>query len=148
MLLPTSYNKVLQDTVEPLFILNFLTTVNFCLAIMQGVIGSMEIDEDKTYAALTADMLATDVAEYLVQKGVPFRQTHDTAGAVARAAKDRKISIAEPSLENLQIISPLFDKDMSQVFDFEKSVERRFAIGGTGQSAVLAQIESIQALIS
>jgi argininosuccinate lyase len=144
--LPTSYNKDLQDTVEPL--LDCVKTVNYCLAIMQGVIGSMEINGDKMHAALTADMLATDVAEYLVRKGVPFRQTHHTAGAVVRAAEDRKISITELSLKDLQEISPLFEKDISQVFDFEKSVERRSAIGGTSQSAVLAQIETIKALIS
>lgn len=100
------------------------------------------------YAALTAEILTTDVAEYVVRKGVPFRQTHHIAGSVVRAAEDQKISIAELSLEDLQEISPLFDKDISQVFDFEKAVERRSAKCGTSQSAMLAQIESIKALVS
>lgn len=99
-------------------------------------------------SALTADMLATDVADYLVLKGVPFRQTHHIAGAVVRKAEERGVSIAELPLEDLREISPLFDADIMEVFDFERSVERRSAKGGTSQSSVLAQIASIETLLS
>ena len=95
-------------------------------------------------AALTADMLATDVADYLVLKGVPFRQTHHIAGAVVRKAELLGVSIAEVGLPDLKEISPLFEADIAQVFDFEKSVERRSAQGGTSRSSVLAQIDAIE----
>lgn len=93
-------------------------------------------------------MLATDVADYLVLKGVPFRQTHHMAGAVVRKGEELGISIADISLEDFKQISPLFEADIAQVFDFEKSVERRYALGGTSKSSVLAQIESIEKLLS
>ncbi|RYO99354.1 hypothetical protein DL763_001528 [Monosporascus cannonballus] len=85
-------------------------------------LGSLKIHGDKMKAALTADMLATDVADYLVLKGVPFRQTHHIAGAVVRKAEELGVSIAEVGLEDLKQISPLFEADIAQVFDFEKSV--------------------------
>lgn len=115
---------------------------------MQGVLGSLEVHGDKMQAALTADMLATDVADYLVLKGVPFRQTHHIAGSVVRKAEVDGVSIADVSLADLQEISPLFDADIAEVFDFERSVERRYAKGGTSRSSVLAQIASIETLVS
>lgn len=115
---------------------------------MAGVIGSLHIFGDKMKAALTADMLATDVADYLVVKGVPFRQTHHIAGAIVRKAEEQGVSIAELSLPDLRQISPLFEADVVQVFDFERSVEKRSTKGGTSRSSVLAQIEAIEALLS
>ena len=99
-------------------------------------------------AALTADMLATGVVDYLVLEGVPFRQTHHIAGSVVRKAEERSVPTAELSLDDLKEVSPLFDADIMEGFDFERSVERRSATGGTSKSAVLAQIASIEALPS
>ncbi|KEY66826.1 hypothetical protein S7711_05182 [Stachybotrys chartarum IBT 7711] len=144
--LPTSYNKDLQESVEPL--LDCVKTVSHCLLIMQGVIGTLGINGDRMRAALTADMLATDVADYLVRKGVPFRQTHHIAGAVVRRAEERSISISELPLDDLKQISDQFEADITEVFDFEKSVERRTAKGGTSKSAVKAQIAAIEKLLS
>lgn len=95
-------------------------------------------------AALTAEMLATDVADYLVNKGVPFRQTHHVAGAIVRAAEEKGVGIAELSLGELKKISDMFEEDVEQVFDFERSVEKRSAAGGTSKSAVLEQIAAIE----
>lgn len=122
-------------------------TVATCLAITQGVISSLTVHGDKMKAALTADMLATDVADYLVLKGVPFRETHHIAGAVVRKAEEGGVSIDKLSLEELKTTSPLFEKDIVEVFDFERSVERRTAAGGTSKSSVLAQIKAIEALL-
>ncbi|KAI1484593.1 L-Aspartase-like protein [Biscogniauxia mediterranea] len=144
--LPTSYNKDLQESVEPL--LDCVKTVSHCLTIIQGILSSLEINADKMRAALTADMLATDVADYLVLKGVPFRQTHHIAGAVVRKAEENGLSIAELPLEDLKGISPLFDADIKEVFDFERSVEKRSTKGGTSRSSVLAQIAAIETLLS
>ncbi|RYP07644.1 hypothetical protein DL764_002381 [Monosporascus ibericus] len=144
--LPTSYNKDLQESVEPL--LDCVKTVSHCLTITSGVVSSLKVHGDKMKAALTADMLATDVADYLVLKGVPFRQTHHIAGAVVRKAEELGVSIAEVGLEDLKQISPLFEADIAQVFDFEKSVERRSAQGGTSRSSVLAQIDAIEKMLS
>lgn len=131
---------------EPL--LDCVKTVSHCLTITSGVVSSLTVHGDKMKAALTADMLATDVADYLVLKGVPFRQTHHIAGSVVRKAELLGVSIAEVGLEDLKQISPLFEADIAQVFDFEKSVERRSAQGGTSRSSVLAQIDAIEKLLA
>lgn len=99
-------------------------------------------------AALTADMLATDVADYLVLKGVPFRQTHHIAGAIVRKAEEQGVSIDKLSVEDLQQVSPLFEPDVTQIFDFERSVEKRSTVGGTSKSSVIAQVEAIEALVA
>jgi argininosuccinate lyase len=144
--LPTSYNKDLQESVEPL--IDCIKTVSQCLRITQGVLATLKVNGDKMKAALTDDMLATDVADYLVRKGVPFRQTHHIAGAIVRKAEEARVSISELPLDVLKEISPLFEADIAQVFDFERSVEKRSASGGTSSGSVLAQIASIETLVS
>ncbi|RKK80665.1 Argininosuccinate lyase [Fusarium oxysporum] len=144
--LPTAYNKDIQESVEPL--LDCVKTVSHCLRIAGGVLSTLQVDSEKMKAALTADMLATDVADYLVLKGVPFRQTHHIAGAVVRKAEEKGISIAELELPDLKQISPQFEADIVDVFDFERSVERRTAQGGTSRSSVLGQISAIEAYLA
>ncbi|KAK4223364.1 L-Aspartase-like protein [Podospora fimiseda] len=144
--LPTSYNKDLQESVEPL--IDCIKTVSTCLRITQGVLATLKVFPEKMKAALTHDMLATDVADYLVRKGVPFRQTHHIAGAIVRKGEEAGVSISELSLMDLKEISPLFEEDIAQVFDFERSVEQRATYGGTSSSSVLAQIASIEELVS
>ncbi|KAK2676145.1 hypothetical protein RAB80_008331 [Fusarium oxysporum f. sp. vasinfectum] len=144
--LPTAYNKDIQESVEPL--LDCVKTVSHCLRIAGGVLSTLQIDSEKMKAALTADMLATDVADYLVLKGVPFRQTHHIAGAVVRKAEEKGIYIAELELPDLKQISPQFEADIVDVFDFERSVERRTAQGGTSRSSVLGQISAIEAYLA
>ncbi|KAG5763858.1 hypothetical protein H9Q69_012864 [Fusarium xylarioides] len=144
--LPTAYNKDIQESVEPL--LDCVKTVSHCLRIASGVLSTLQIDPEKMKAALTADMLATDVADYLVLKGVPFRQTHHIAGAVVRKAEEKGVSIAELELSDLQHISPQFEADIVDVFDFERSVERRSAQGGTSRNSVLDQISAVEAYLA
>jgi argininosuccinate lyase len=143
--LPTTYDKDLQESVEPL--LDCVKTVSQCLRITAGVVSTLKLNPAKMQAALTADMLATDAADYLVLKGVPFRETHHIAGAMVRTAEQKGISIAELSLEDMKTISPMIEADIAQVFDFERSVERRSALGGTAKVSVLAQIKAIEALL-
>ncbi|KAJ4007216.1 argininosuccinate lyase [Fusarium irregulare] len=144
--LPTSYNKDLQESLEPL--LDSVKTVSHCLRISTGVLSTLKIDSEKMKAALTADMLATDVADYLVLKGVPFRQTHHIAGAVVRKAEEKGVSIADLELSDLKQISPQFEADITNVFDFERSVEKRSAYGGTSRSSVLEQIFAIEVYLA
>lgn len=142
--LPTAYNKDLQESVEPL--LDCVKTVSTCLRITQGVVSTLEINAEKMKASLTPDMLATDIADYLVLKDVPFRQTHHIAGAIVRKGEESGVSILDLSLKDLQEISPVFEKVIVEVFDFERSVEKRSVQGGTSKSSALAQIAAIEAL--
>ncbi|KAL2261419.1 hypothetical protein VTK26DRAFT_4214 [Humicola hyalothermophila] len=143
--LPTSYNKDLQESVEPL--IDCIKTVSDSVEITRGVIETLKVNGDKMKAAMTDDMLATDIADYLVLKGIPFRDTHHIAGEIVKKAEDAGVSISALSLEDFKAVSPLFDADIFQVFDFERSVEQRSTFGGTSKSSVRAQIEAIRALV-
>jgi argininosuccinate lyase len=85
--------------------------------------------------------MATDLADYLVGKGMPFRETHAIAGKAVRAATEKKIGLDELSLEAYQTLSPAFEADVVQVFDPMTSVEKRNAIGGTSPQSVKKQIQ-------
>jgi argininosuccinate lyase len=124
-----------------------IKTVSNCVRITQGVLATLKINGDKMKAALTDDMLATDVADYLVRKGVPFRQTHHIAGAIVRKAEEAGVAISALPLTDLKVISPLFEDDVAQVFDFERSVEQRSTLGGTSRSSVLEQIAKIEEFV-
>jgi argininosuccinate lyase len=95
-------------------------------------------------ASLTADMLATDLAEYLVRKGVPFRETHHISGAAVKLAEDRQVSLHELSNGDFKSLHPSFDDDVSSVWSFETSIENRNTPGGTSKSSVTAQIQQLK----
>lgn len=140
--IPSTYNKDMQEDKEPLF--DALTTVEHSVLIATGVISTLKINKQKMEGALTSDMLATDLADYLVRKGVPFRETHHISGECVRTAEELKLSgIDQLTFEQLQKIDSRFDKDVMDVFNFEVSVERRTALGGTAKSAVRKQLENL-----
>ncbi len=140
--LPTAYNKDIQESVEPL--VDCIRTVSHSLKISLGVLSTLTINKSRMRDALTVDMLATEVADYLVKKGVPFRQTHHMAGAVIKSAEDQGTTIDKLSLEQLKTISPQFEEDIAAIFDFENCVERRSSQGGTSEASVLQQTEAIR----
>lgn len=139
--LPRAYNKDLQEDKQPLF--QAVDTVKDCLAITTGVIVTMKPNPDMLMKALCPEMLATDLADYLVRKGVPFRETHHISGACVRLAEEQKISIDTLTLEQLHRIDSRFEEDVMKVWDYEVSVERKSSIGGTAKASVLAQIDKI-----
>lgn len=95
-------------------------------------------------AGLSADMLATDLAEYLVRKGVPFRETHHIAGAAVRMAEDRGVALSALSPADLRTLHPLFADDVQQVWSFERSAESRDTEGGTSKRSVLEQVAKLK----
>ena len=137
--LPTAYNKDLQEDKEGLF--DAIDTLKMELPITVGVIGTLAVNGERMAAALEEGMLATDLADYLVRKGVPFRQSHHLVGEAVRRAEEQGVSLDELDLSAYQAISPAFGEDVYEVFDFERSVEARAAEGGTAPAAVRAQIE-------
>ncbi|KAH3682642.1 hypothetical protein WICPIJ_006387 [Wickerhamomyces pijperi] len=141
--IPSTYNKDMQEDKEPLF--DALTTVEHSILIATGVISTLSINAIKMRDALTMDMLATDLADYLVRKGVPFRETHHISGSCVKLAEDLKLSgIDQLTLEQFKGIDERFNEDVFETFDFETSVERRTATGGTAKSAVLKQLENLK----
>jgi argininosuccinate lyase len=140
--LPSTYNKDLQEDKEPLF--DAVDTLSGALQIACGVISTLTPNALRLRAALASEMLATDLADYLVRKGVPFRETHHIAGAAVALAEQRGIELAALTVAELQGLHPAFEEDVTQVWDFEQSVERRDAEGGTSRRAVLAQIAQLR----
>jgi argininosuccinate lyase len=138
--LPSTYNKDLQEDKEAIF--DSVDSVKLLLPVITAIIHTLKLNPDKMRATLTEDMLATDLADYLVRKGLPFRQAHHIVGQVVQKAAQQSIGLAHLSLETLTELSDLFTTDVQSVFDFEASVARRFAPGGTAPSAVAAQIQS------
>ncbi|WVQ62318.1 argininosuccinate lyase [Kwoniella botswanensis] len=136
---PSTYNKDLQEDKEPLF--DAVDTISAALRIAEGVIATLTINPTKMSQALTMDMLATDIADYLVRKGVPFRETHHISGRSVALAEQQKIQISDLTMEQWKELSEHFTDDVMDVFDFENSVEKRNAIGGPARSMIKRQVD-------
>ena len=136
--LPATYNKDMQEDKEPLF--DTVDTLETLLPAVTGLVETMRFDPAKMLAALDEGLLATDVADYLVRKGVPFREAHGMVGRAVRRSLDTNIPLSRLTLEDYRTISPVFDTDVYAIFDFAASVARRKAIGGTAPEAVREQI--------
>ncbi|KAL9098709.1 MAG: hypothetical protein Q9163_005677 [Psora crenata] len=142
--LPSTYNKDLQESVEPL--LDCIKTVSDSVRILTGVVSTLTTNPKKMLAALTPDMLATDLADYLVRKGVPFRETHHISGRVVAEAESKGVGMDQLSHEDLRALDSRLDSDF--VFDYEKSVEMRTAKGGTSKSSVREQIQVLKGMVT
>ena len=144
--LPSAYNKDLQEDKEAVF--DALDTLALELPIAAGVIRTLKVNAARMAAALDDAMLATDLADYLVRKGVPFRQAHHLVGQVVRRAEQVSVSLQELDLADYQAIHPAFAEDVHRLFDFQQSVAMRDVEGGTAPAAVRAQIEQARKRIS
>ena len=142
--LPSTYNKDLQESIEPL--LDCVKTVSDSVRILTGVLSTLTINPQKMLTALTPDMLATDLADYLVRKGVPFRETHHISGRVVAEAEKRGVGMDELSHEDLSEVDERLGADF--VFDFEQSVELRSAKGGTSKASVREQILVLKDMVT
>jgi argininosuccinate lyase len=141
--LPRAYNKDLQEDKEPLF--DTASTVNDCLLITLGVVSTMSPNEDRLRQMLVPEMLATDIAEYLVRKGLPFRETHHIAGAAVKLAETKGVPLDKLTVADLKTLHSLFDDDVEKLWSYENSAESRDSVGGTSKLRVLEQIETIRA---
>ncbi|XP_059685056.1 argininosuccinate lyase isoform X1 [Gavia stellata] len=143
--LPSTYNKDLQEDKEAVF--DVVDTLNAVLQVATGVISTLQIKKVNMEKALCPEMLSTDLALYLVRKGMPFRQAHIASGKVVNLAESKRMAINKLSLDDMKTISPLFDNDVSQVFNIVNSVEQYRAMGGTAKNSVNAQIEQLRELL-
>lgn len=150
--LPMTYNKDLQEDKEALF--DSFDALNITLPVMAGAIRTLMVHPDKMQAALSPSMLATDVAEYLVRKGVPFRDAHHLSGQAVALAEQRGTGIDNLDLKDWKGISPHFEADIAKVFGYEhssvsyaQSVNSRDVVGGTSARAVREQIKLAKAAI-
>uniref|UniRef100_A0A8C8XU87 Argininosuccinate lyase n=1 Tax=Panthera leo TaxID=9689 RepID=A0A8C8XU87_PANLE len=143
--LPSTYNKDLQEDKEAVFEVS--DTMSAVLQVATGVISTLQIHRENMARALSPDMLATDLAYYLVRKGMPFRQAHEASGKAVFMAETKGVALNQLSLKELQTISPLFSGDVSHVWDYGHSVEQYAALGGTARASVDWQIGQVRALL-
>lgn len=140
--LPSTYNKDLQEDKEAMF--DCYDTIHAVLQVTTGVMSTLKIDQSVMEAALSPDMLATDLAYYLVRKGVPFREAHGLSGKAVFTAESKNVSLNQLTQADLAAVSPLFGGDVSSVWDYRSSVEQYSASGGTAKSSVSAQVEHLR----
>lgn len=140
---PTAYNKDNQEDKEAIF--GALNTAEDALNIATGVLSTLDPKPERMKAALSSFMLATDLSEYLVRKGVPFRETHHISGQAVQMAETRGCALTDLTLQDLQTLHPLFTDDVMAVWDYEVAIERRDSTGGTSKRSVLKQAEELMA---
>ena len=136
--LPSAYDKDLQEDKIPLF--TAFDSLSLLLPVLAKALRGLTIHAEKMRANISAEMLATDLADYLVDKGIPFREAHELVGMLVGTVLERGKALDELSLEEFQETIPQVDADVYQVFDAQHSVSRRGAFGGTAPEAVREQI--------
>lgn len=141
---PLAYNRDLQEDKEPVF--DSVAQLELVLPAMAGLVGSLTFDVDRMAALAPAGYtLATDIAEWLVRQGVPFRSAHEAAGAAVRAAEQRGVGLDELTDDELAAISGDLTPQVREVLTIEGSVASRDAWGGTAPVRVAEQIENVLA---
>ena len=138
--LPSTYDKDLQEDKVPVFAA--FDTLMALLPVMANALRGVTVHAEKMEAAIDATMMATDLADYLVGLGIPFREAHALTGQAVRLAFESGKSLDELSLSEYQIDHPDFDESVYQVFNPRVSIARRKAIGGTAPEAVKIQIQN------
>lgn len=133
--IPLAYNKDMQEDKEMAF--DAMETVQNCLLLFTGMIQTMKFRKDKmAKSALGGFTNATDAADYLVNKGVPFRDAHGVIGRLVLFCIDKNCSIDDLTLEELKSISPVFEEDIYEAISLETCVEKRLTIGAPGMDAM------------
>lgn len=137
--LPLAYNKDMQEDKEPVF--DAVDTVADALHVVSGMVATMRVNADVMRKASHGGfMAATDLADYLVGKGMPFREAHAVIGHMVLSCEKEGRTLQSLSLEELKAFSPLFDEGAFEATDIDKVVERRTTVGGTGHARVREQL--------
>jgi argininosuccinate lyase len=137
--LPMTYNKDLQEDKEGLF--DTIATVKGCIRMIQRVLEKIRIDSDSMSKAATKGYLnATELADYLVARKMPFREAHGLVGKIVMRASELGVTLEELPLREYQSFSPLFDAELYKYLSLEKALSRRRERGGTAPSGVRQSI--------
>ena len=138
--LPLAYNKDMQEDKEAVF--DAIDTVKACVDMFTGMIKTIKFNRDRMYEASEDGYTnATDLADYLVRKGVPFRETHEISGQIVQFALKGNRKLSEVSLEEFKGFSHLIEEDIYSEISVETCVNKRNLIGGPAREAVLRSIE-------
>jgi argininosuccinate lyase len=143
--IPYAYDRDLQEDKEGLF--DAADTVLVCVEVAAEAVRGMKVNAERVSAAIASSggaMYATDLADYLVRKGLPFREAHRTVGAMVRAAAGKRRPLEKLSLGELRSFSPLIDEDVYGLFDPLRSVNGHDVPGGTAIARVREEIERVK----
>ena len=144
--LPFAYNRDLQEDKEPVF--DAIDTLELLLPAVTGMVSTMRFDRERMAASAPEGFaLATDVAEWLVQQGVAFRDAHELAGACVQSCEERGIDLTDLSDADLVAISPHLLPEVRSVLSVEGSLAARSAFGGTAPVRVREQLAALRELI-
>ena len=144
--LPLAYNSDMQEDKEPLF--DTVDTLEAVLGVLPPLLTSLTFRTDRMRAAAGEHYAtATDLADYLVRKGLPFRQAHEIVGTAVRHALERGVGLEALSLDTLRGFSPLIEEDVRDALTVEASLRARAVTGGTAPAAVAAALAQARALV-
>lgn len=144
--LPLSYNKDMQEDKEPLF--DSAETLTLCLQVLVALMPDIRIHSVKMRAALKEGfVLATDAADYLVKKGLPFRETHELVGKLVQLAQKQNCGLEDLPLADFQKESKLFAEDIKPVLNIQNAVEARKSFGGTAKENVRRELERARKIL-
>ncbi len=142
--LPLSYNRDLQEDKEAVF--DAVDTLRGTLQVLAPMVQGLRVDAERMRQATEEGFLnATDAADYLVSKGLPFRQAHEVIGTLVRYCLEQKKRLDQLSVDELGRYSPLFEKDFSDFITLDASLNRRGVIGGTAPDQVRKAIQTARA---
>ena len=142
---PYTYNRDFQEDKEGLF--DTAESCSDALDLMSEVMRGMGVNEKSVNRALESSkgaLFATDVADYLVGKGLPFRESHAVVGSIVRHADENNLKFGDISLDSYKTFSPLFNEDVYDLFDYIRSVNSHDVIGGTALKRVAEEIKRIE----
>ena len=138
--LPSSYNRDIQDDKKALF--DSVDTIKSALEVFAAMLPALKINRERMEnTARDPNLLATDLAEYLVTKGVPFRKAHEIVGRLVVHSIAKSIPLDQLGVAEMKKFSPSFDDDVTKIFDIRGSLARRRAIGAPSPGNVAAQIK-------
>lgn len=142
--LPLAYNKDLQEDKEGL--IDAVNTLHDCYICAAGMIDTMTVNKDAMFAQTQNGYLeATDIADYLAKKGMPFREAHAVVGHLVLLCNKRECKLGDLSIDDLKAESDLFEDDVRACLDIKKIVDARTTLGGTATTQVKAQLEAAKA---
>lgn len=144
--LPLAYNKDMQEDKQAVF--DSFDTTRVCLEVSALVLRNVEVKEERMRAAASQGLMnATELADYLVRKGVPFREAHERAGRAVRLAIERGVELQDLPLEELQSISNLIGSDLYEALSLEKTLATKSQTGGTAPERVIEALKFARSLV-
>ncbi|HEY3330228.1 MAG TPA: argininosuccinate lyase [Capsulimonadaceae bacterium] len=145
--LPLAYNKDLQEDKEPLF--DAVDTARICLGVLCVLLDNLTFNSDRMRKSLEGDFsTATDLADFLVRQGLPFRQAHEVVGKIVRWCTENGKHLEQLPNKELVSFSPLFEQAPGDIAAVEGSVDGRNIPGGTGRQAVIEQLNKARSVLN